>query len=759
MNREIPKQKILIVDDDPGNLKLLAEILMPEYEVSVSTNGREGIEIATSEDPPDLILLDIMMPGIDGYDVCKVLKESGKTENIPVIFITGKTEAAEETKGFRLGAIDYISKPCSPAVVKARIGTHLALKLYRDHLEEMVLVRTNELRQNNEQLQREIADRKKAQEDLRKSHAELERRVEERTAELRRSNSLLKQEIEERKRSEQALKEKEEYLRTIMATIQTGLIIIDPETRTIVDANPFASQMIGCAEEEIIGRPCVDAFGDDRASGRLTPDFCLSAGGNDCILETAAKGAIHARRSAARARIRDKDFIIQSFLDITDMKILLEKQEINIDLAKKLLGLVNGAPPRYIDLSADAALFVDAVSVPCYAEGGDHYFVRSLATGSGGPSRTLISLKDQSGHEVNSVLKSIITDLIHNALLTIHRDMPLDACIAGLNDEICDSDIFSGEDFFTSMNAEIDHQFLSLTYLSAGHPPFLVIRGTDVRALPEPGATGGNLPVAIQRGVPFTSGTLRLRKGDRLILYTDGLTEMPVRNLEKTLTRDELVEIVREIVAADPALPVNDVMQGLLARICEISLETVIPAVKNTSGDDVTLIGVEIEDREAYAETAVQPENRDDVSRIIETLYAALAAEWTARGFEAADLRLRSVLEEALLNAWIHGNKEDKRKKITVRWRFGNDFHFEVIDEGAGFDYGKLPDPTRENNIEKPFGRGVFIIRHLAAGVRWKDKGRHIVVFLKKRVDAENDRQAGRMKKLMKIWENVGRPI
>ncbi len=137
-------ERILIVDDMPANIKVLGETLKSDYNLSFARSGQKALEIATSH-PHDLILLDIMMPEINGYTVCRRLKANPGTRNIPVIFITAKTREEDEAKGFELGAVDYITKPFSPALVLARVRTHLELKRHRDYLEEMIQERTNQL--------------------------------------------------------------------------------------------------------------------------------------------------------------------------------------------------------------------------------------------------------------------------------------------------------------------------------------------------------------------------------------------------------------------------------------------------------------------------------------------------------------------------------------------------------------------------------------------------------------------------------------
>jgi putative two-component system response regulator len=139
------KQTILVVDDTPENIDVLSGVLRPDYKVKAALNGERALKIATTEPRPDIILLDIMMPGMDGYEVCEKLKSDPGTAKIPVIFITAKTEVADEQHGFELGAVDYITKPISPPLVQARVRTQLALYDQNRELERKVRERTEEL--------------------------------------------------------------------------------------------------------------------------------------------------------------------------------------------------------------------------------------------------------------------------------------------------------------------------------------------------------------------------------------------------------------------------------------------------------------------------------------------------------------------------------------------------------------------------------------------------------------------------------------
>ena len=140
-------QTILIIDDEVTNISVLNELLQPHYNVLFAKDGKTGIKIASSTSRPDLILLDIIMPDMDGYQVIKLLKSDEYTSKIPVIFITAKGQEEDEAKGFELGAVDYITKPFKPIVVKARIKSHLELKRHREFVEWMLKERTKELQQ------------------------------------------------------------------------------------------------------------------------------------------------------------------------------------------------------------------------------------------------------------------------------------------------------------------------------------------------------------------------------------------------------------------------------------------------------------------------------------------------------------------------------------------------------------------------------------------------------------------------------------
>ena len=148
------KPKILVVDDEKFYIDVLVDLLGDDYKVVVAKNGEQAIMRATADPLPDLILLDVLMPDLDGYDVCKLLKENSLTRDIPVIFLTVKSEITDELKGFELGAVDYISKPMSPPIVKARVHTHLSLNTARRLLTDQNRLLEIKVRERTEELTR-----------------------------------------------------------------------------------------------------------------------------------------------------------------------------------------------------------------------------------------------------------------------------------------------------------------------------------------------------------------------------------------------------------------------------------------------------------------------------------------------------------------------------------------------------------------------------------------------------------------------------
>lgn len=146
------KPTILVVDDTPDNLTLVSNLLKTDYRVRVAISGEKALKIAFSETPPDLILLDVMMPIMDGYEVCQQLRANPLTVHIPIIFLTAKSEVEDERKGLSLGASDYITKPISPPILEARVKTHLVAKAYSDFLTDKTAFLEKEIARRTQEI-------------------------------------------------------------------------------------------------------------------------------------------------------------------------------------------------------------------------------------------------------------------------------------------------------------------------------------------------------------------------------------------------------------------------------------------------------------------------------------------------------------------------------------------------------------------------------------------------------------------------------
>ncbi len=236
-----PKANILVVDDTPSNLRLLRGILLTQgYDIQLADNGAVALQLVQSA-CPDLILLDIMMPDMDGYAVCEQLKADEHSRDIPVIFLSALDEMRDKMKAFSAGGVDYITRPFQVQEVLARVDTHLALRNLQKRLQKQ-----------NLSLQEENARRQQAEMALQQANEALEERVQARTSALKQANRSLTAEITERKQVEEALRESEERHRTVLESAPEPVVVYDKEGR-VRYFNPAFSRVFGWTLSESEG--------------------------------------------------------------------------------------------------------------------------------------------------------------------------------------------------------------------------------------------------------------------------------------------------------------------------------------------------------------------------------------------------------------------------------------------------------------------------------------------------------------------------
>ena len=250
-NHDHAEPTILIIDDDPANLGVISASLEDHgFQILVARDGKSGLQKARYA-RPGLVLLDVLMPGLDGFEICNRLKNDSITKDIPVIFMTALTATEEKVKGFETGGVDFITKPFQEDEVLARVRAHLSLRMMQRQLKE-----------NNDRLIEEIAERRQAEDNVRKLNEELEKRVEERTADLKATNFLLNKEIEGRKAAEKMRMESEDRYRALAKHVADGIMLV--QDNKLLFANDAFLFMFGYSDEtQLIGKNVFDLISDE----------------------------------------------------------------------------------------------------------------------------------------------------------------------------------------------------------------------------------------------------------------------------------------------------------------------------------------------------------------------------------------------------------------------------------------------------------------------------------------------------------------
>lgn len=557
-------------------------------------------------------------------------------------------------------------------------------------------------------------------------------------------------------------------IQDILDNINAAVILTDIKGR-IVYVNKRCLEMTGYEKHEMIGR--------------LHLEFSMPEDLPDSLnrLEQIIKGELKKYRVERQWKLKngniiwtgvsvaplyDKngniEYLSANIVDISEKKKkekLLKEQSIDIELSKKILAMVNSKTPRYVDISKDLALFADVVSLSCQQEGGDHFFIRELVHDNfHKKGRTLISIKDQSGHQVGCILKSIITDLIHQSSIHSSKNISLEQTVSDLNNSLISLNLLNNDDFITAVNCELDHENLMLTYVSCGHPAFLLIREEAILSMPEKkSGKGANPPLAVLENYKFSANRFQLKTGDKIILFTDGLIEASIPGQElqtgnDSVSLDKIKKVISAKISGNKKMPVQFLIDELLDYISFAGNKKINRSGKNDSNDDITLIGLEIEDKTDVIEEKWAPENIEALQEYIDKFIQNRMIEWKDRGF-SKPFRLKTCFEEAAVNAWVHGNGADPAKPVFIKYRYQNDFHIEIIDKGRGFDMSKIPDPREPANRFRESGRGIFMIHNYSSRARWNKKGNRLTMAFKKEPNIHEKESIQMAQQCLNLWK------
>ena len=566
------------------------------------------------------------------------------------------------------------------------------------------------------------------------------------------------EEITDLYHAQQRLEDSERFLTDVMDSLKAGVVIIDPEDCRIMDVNPYAAKLVGLDQDQIIGKICHE-FICPQAEGECPLiNLGQEMDNSERFLLTHKGTSIPILKSVSRIQQKGKELFLECFTDIRDLKRLLDEQQLDIKTSKGLLSAINGPFPRYISLKKDLNLFSTAFYLPCQAEGGDHFFIRTLKTTQDkASSKTIISLKDQSGHQVGCILRSIITDLLHQAILCDARFVDVGKAMGRLNEQLGQCGFIDPDSFCTAAALCLDHESLSLQYTLCGHPRFLLIRDGQAMEVPEGSDRRGmNMPLGFAPGRAFGWGEIALQASDKLIVFTDGLTEMGIGEKDResataTLTPLGIVSRVQREKGLDLSEPVEHIMAEMIAVASAISGLDIKGEEKNQNPDDITVIGLEIEDQKKRVMETWYPRDLEDLQDKIDGFLDLQLKQWQRRNFSNS-MRLRICVEEAIVNAWKHGNKKDPDKGIEIHHRWGNDFHLSIEDQGTGFDVSRLPAPCDKSARTAESGRGIFMIRRSACEMHHNDTGTTIYMRLSSRPPTGSQPLADHQK-VPSVWE------
>ncbi|MBF0499925.1 MAG: ATP-binding protein [Candidatus Riflebacteria bacterium] len=405
------------------------------------------------------------------------------------------------------------------------------------------------------------------------------------------------------------------------------------------------------------------------------------------------------------------------------------------------LKLIHAKCPRNVALDDNHHLFIETQTLSGKTTGGDHFsgcvFQESLSSSG----LTILSLSNCSDNETECRLHGIITDLINGSPSFAHLGSGivdiitrLNKLITRLNERINESRTSGFETIFTNLTLEIDHATRLLHVVAVGHPAFLLIRGNEVFRVPKQCGKINDLhPVAKpDTALVVQDLQLRLQPRDRILLFTDAFLERFSDSEDQSSDTESLQQLIANIITAQPEMRVSELIHRLITVAGESEYKNAEQAPNYAISGNVNMIGLELETWTQPLVERIIPRDLDHFELALNALTSRISAEWGKCGLTDAVRRVRFTIEETAMNAWKHGHKYNSQLPIEFRWWQGNDFHFQVSDQGLGFRLDEILNPTTPPNLLLEHGRGIFLMHLMADSITWNQSGNQILVSFRR---------------------------